>query len=93
MLTYPLGIISGSEGAILSPDGHLDRQTYLNLSPRSYPTFADHRDAVYDLFLVYLKRKMELDNTDVANRLVSKWIQLYCLVKFHLQEPIPSYAQ
>jgi len=84
VLTYPPGIISGSERAIISPGGYLDRQAYLNLSPRSYPTFADHRDAVYDLFLVYLKRKMELDDTDVANRLVSYvfnstvWLNCIC---------------
>lgn len=65
-----LGVIAGSEGSLLSPDGCLDRDTYVNLSPRMYPVFASHRELVYGMFMLYLKRKRELDDYDSADRYI-----------------------
>ncbi|KAI6000278.1 P-loop containing nucleoside triphosphate hydrolase protein [Pisolithus marmoratus] len=45
-----MGVIKGSERAFQSPDGLLDRQTYVNLSARTYPVFAEDRHALYNAF-------------------------------------------
>ncbi len=60
-------MISGSEGAILTSNGYLDREAYKK-STRTQPAFAG--DAVYDLFLSYLKRKRKLGDSDPADRYV-----------------------
>lgn len=73
------GVISGSEGAIRT-SGHLDHDAYKNLSSRVQPTFAVCRDAVYELFLSYLKRKQELGDFDIADRLVDSRT-VFCLLK------------
>jgi hypothetical protein len=71
-----LGVIEGSELTRGRDEGHLDRDTYLNLSSRSNSTFASQRDIVWRLFEVYLKRKRSLGHRDVADRthnILKRW--------------------
>ncbi|KAF8816728.1 hypothetical protein BYT27DRAFT_7237858 [Phlegmacium glaucopus] len=63
-----MGVISGSEQAVMSESGYLDRDTYENFSLRGQSTFADHRPRIYDIFLSYRKRKISLGDFDVAER-------------------------
>ncbi|KAG1841504.1 hypothetical protein F4604DRAFT_1598121 [Suillus subluteus] len=63
-----MGIIKGSEQALGFPDGFLDRPSYLHLSCRSNPIFANQRDTLYDMFEVYRKFKKQKRHFDVADR-------------------------
>ncbi|KAG1825456.1 uncharacterized protein BJ212DRAFT_276627 [Suillus subaureus] len=63
-----MGIIKGSEQALAFPNGFLDRPCYLGLSHRSYPIFANQRDALYDMFEIYRKFKKQKRHFDVADR-------------------------
>ncbi|KAI0935696.1 hypothetical protein AcV5_004043 [Taiwanofungus camphoratus] len=63
-----MGVIKGSEQSLNSPDGFLDKDTYFGLSHRTQATFANQRDAVYKLFLAYLKKKRERRDYDAADR-------------------------
>ena len=63
-----LGVICGSEASLDTPNGYVDRETYLRLSHRTQATFASRRGVVYDLFQAYVKRKRELQTYDVADR-------------------------
>ncbi|KIN94752.1 hypothetical protein M404DRAFT_372448 [Pisolithus tinctorius Marx 270] len=63
-----MGVIKGSETAFNSPNGILDRQTYVNLSTRAYPVFAEDRHSLYSTFESYSKLKCELYGYDVADR-------------------------
>ena len=49
--------------------GYLDRDTYKNSNSRSQK-FAGHSSRIYDIFLSYRQRKMELGDFDAAERLV-----------------------
>ncbi|KAI1785405.1 hypothetical protein LXA43DRAFT_132191 [Ganoderma leucocontextum] len=69
-----MGVIKGSEGTVNTPRGHLDREVYIRLSPRSQPTFAAMRDRVYDIFERYLslkRRRNERDDADRTHELLS----------------------
>ncbi|KAI6096327.1 hypothetical protein EDD16DRAFT_1879027 [Pisolithus croceorrhizus] len=63
-----MGVIKGSETAFHSPNGILDRHTYVNLSPRTYPVFAGDRDSLYSAFELYSKLKSEKYGYDMADR-------------------------
>ncbi|KAG8918121.1 hypothetical protein FRC01_002041 [Tulasnella sp. 417] len=52
-----IGVIEGSEAALSSESGYLDRPTYLSLGATSQKIFAGRRDVVYDLFQRYLRYK------------------------------------
>ncbi|KAG1864912.1 hypothetical protein F4604DRAFT_1683323 [Suillus subluteus] len=67
-LNHLAGIIKGSEQALAFPDGFLDRPSYLHLSCRSYPIFANQRDTLYDMFEIYRKFKKQKHHFDVADR-------------------------
>ncbi|KAG1889227.1 hypothetical protein F4604DRAFT_1950186 [Suillus subluteus] len=67
-LNHLAGIIKGSEQALAFPDGFLDRPSYLRLSCRSYPIFANQRDTLYDMFEIYRKFKKQKRQFDVADR-------------------------
>ncbi|KIN93343.1 hypothetical protein M404DRAFT_515786 [Pisolithus tinctorius Marx 270] len=63
-----MGVIKGSEIAFHSPNGILDRQTYVNLSTRAYPVFAEDRDPLYSAFELYSELKRERYDYDMADR-------------------------
>ncbi|KAI0757678.1 hypothetical protein C8Q80DRAFT_1134850 [Daedaleopsis nitida] len=63
-----MGVIKGSELALDRAEGHLDRETYYNLSHRTQGTFANQRECIYQLFNAYLKRKKERGDYDAADR-------------------------
>ncbi|KAI6106479.1 hypothetical protein EV401DRAFT_513423 [Pisolithus croceorrhizus] len=63
-----MGVIKGSETAFYSPNGILDRQTYLNLSTRAYPVFAEDRHSLYSAFELYSKLKCKRYGYDMADR-------------------------
>ncbi|KAI6140809.1 hypothetical protein BKA82DRAFT_4448336 [Pisolithus tinctorius] len=63
-----MGVIKGSETAFNSPNGILDRQTYMNLSTRAYPVFAEDRNSLYSTFELYSKLKRERYGYDMADR-------------------------
>lgn len=63
-----VGVIKGSETSLACPDGFLDEETYCNLSVRTNPTFANHRQTLYALFRVYCELKKERRHHDVADR-------------------------
>lgn len=62
------GVLKGSEQAFLCEDGYLDKDSYIALSHRTHPTFASCREDLYQLFLVYLKRKRERREYDAPDR-------------------------
>lgn len=64
-----IGVIKGSEMALATDSGFLDRSAYEKLRSRTYPVFADRRALVYDLFLRYLRYKPK-GSWDVADRFV-----------------------
>ena len=64
----PLGVIKGSELALNSPDGYLDKDTYYGISHRTQGTFANQRECIYKLFKAYLKKKKERGDYDAADR-------------------------
>lgn len=81
-------MIAGSEGSLLSPNGYMDREVYIDLSPRMYPVFSEHRETIYGVFVSYLKRKRELDDYDSTDRYISAmsvWVWLS-----YLSGPTPS---
>ncbi|KAJ7836348.1 hypothetical protein B0H14DRAFT_2794293 [Mycena olivaceomarginata] len=51
------GVIMGAEETLASASSFLDRDTYMNLSERAQSTFADQRQRIYDLFMVYMNQK------------------------------------
>lgn len=63
-----MGVIKGSESALQSEQGYLDEQTYISLSHRQQGTFAGRREAVYALFLAYLRLKRQRRDWDAADR-------------------------
>ncbi|KAI5988945.1 hypothetical protein F5J12DRAFT_915891 [Pisolithus orientalis] len=63
-----MGVIKGSEKAFHSPNGILDRQTYVELSDRNYPVFAEDRHSLYSAFESYSKMKREQYGYDMADR-------------------------
>ncbi|KAI5996986.1 hypothetical protein EDD15DRAFT_2528653 [Pisolithus albus] len=63
-----MGVIKGSEQAFRSPSGILDRQTYTNLSARTFPVFAEDRHSLYSAFESYSKLKREHGGYDMADR-------------------------
>lgn len=63
-----MGVIKGSEQAFRSPSGILDRQTYTNLSARTFPVFAEDRNSLYSAFESYSKLKRERGGYDMADR-------------------------
>ncbi|PCH33049.1 hypothetical protein WOLCODRAFT_159800 [Wolfiporia cocos MD-104 SS10] len=63
-----MGVIKGSEDTLHNTSGYLDEKTYISLSYRTQPTFADQRDTIYQLFKAYLKKKKERGEHDVADR-------------------------
>jgi hypothetical protein len=64
-----LGVIKGAEQTLTSTNRFLDRHAYETLSPRTQPTFASQRDAVYTIFEMYLSQKHERGDFDAADRL------------------------
>ncbi|EIN13221.1 hypothetical protein PUNSTDRAFT_128910 [Punctularia strigosozonata HHB-11173 SS5] len=70
-----MGVIKGSEQAHLSERHILDKESYLNLSARSCPTFAQQRDVVYELFERYEEKRIRMGHRDAADR-------THCLLGF-----------
>lgn len=70
-MTYPsLGVIKGSEDSLRSGRGCVDRETYLSLSGRAQATFVGQRDAVYDCYERYEKKKKQRGDYDAADRYI-----------------------
>ena len=63
-----MGVIKGSEDAVGTKDGCLDRESYKSLSVRSQGTFSHRRDDIYDLFMAYIKLKRQRQDYDAADR-------------------------
>ncbi|TFY57544.1 hypothetical protein EVJ58_g6956 [Rhodofomes roseus] len=63
-----IGVIKGSEQALSSAKGFLDKDAYFNLSHRTQGTFASQRETIYKLFVAYMKRKRERREYDAADR-------------------------
>lgn len=70
------GVIKGSEEALKSPTGVLTEQEYLSLSSRGQSTFVGQREVVYQLFLIYQKKKRHHRDYDSADRSVAG--QIHC---------------
>ena len=68
LLTRPAGVIKGSELALSSEKGFLDKDAYHNLSHRTQGTFANQRETIYKLFVAYMKRKRDRREYDAADR-------------------------
>ncbi|KAI1785417.1 hypothetical protein LXA43DRAFT_899902 [Ganoderma leucocontextum] len=69
-----MGVIQGSEETIDTPRGYLTRESYLELSTRSQPTFASMRGRIYDVFERYLllkRRRREHDDAERTHRLLA----------------------
>ncbi|KAL4069230.1 hypothetical protein J3A83DRAFT_4413033 [Scleroderma citrinum] len=73
-----MGVIKGSEKAF-HLNRFLDKQTYVNLSTRDYPVFAQERIKLYTLFQSYQKLKHERGDYDLADR-------TYAILKMLLSE-------
>ena len=67
-MTWVLGIICGSEQTASTSRGSMDRASYENLSSRTHPTFAQQRTTIYDIFLHYRQKKIDLGDYDAADR-------------------------
>ena len=67
-------MIKGSEWSLESEGGFLDRASYVQLSWRSFNTFYDRRETVYDLFEKYWKGMQY----DVASRYVIDTLLVFC---------------
>jgi hypothetical protein len=67
-LILSLGVIKGSEAALQSAEGYLDQPAYVSLSHRQQSTFANRREAVYELFMSYLRLKRQRQDWDAADR-------------------------
>ncbi|KAI6095651.1 P-loop containing nucleoside triphosphate hydrolase protein, partial [Pisolithus sp. B1] len=84
-LARRFGVIKGSEGAFYSPNGILDRQTYVNLSHRTYPVFAEDRHSLYNVFESYSKLKYTRCGYDMADRSFCRFltplIRTYTILK------------
>ena len=63
-----LGVISGSEASLDTPNRCMDRESYQKLSNRAQATFTSRRSVIYDLFQAYVKQKRESRTYDVADR-------------------------
>jgi hypothetical protein len=70
LVSLYLGVISGSERTVTFESGYLDRDTYENSNLRSQSKLAGHCSRIYDIFLSYRQRKLELGDFDAAERLV-----------------------
>ena len=77
-LNRKVGVIKGSEMALKSPGGFLDEQSYIDLSARAYPIFADQRKMLYNVFDLYCKLKR---GHDMADRFVR--VPLEVLIGLH----------
>ncbi|KAG8905111.1 hypothetical protein FRB99_000675 [Tulasnella sp. 403] len=62
-----IGIIKGSEDALASASGFLDRKSYEEISSRRHGTFAGDRSRIYDLFESYQKIRHQ-GSYDAADR-------------------------
>ncbi|EIN13316.1 P-loop containing nucleoside triphosphate hydrolase protein [Punctularia strigosozonata HHB-11173 SS5] len=63
-----MGIIKGSEQAVLSERSSLDLTAYESLSHRTQSTFARQRGVIYSLFEAYTKQRIQLRQYDAADR-------------------------
>ncbi|KAI0089831.1 hypothetical protein BDY19DRAFT_992789 [Irpex rosettiformis] len=72
-----MGIIKGSEESVDTEKGHIDQETYMNVTRRQLGTFTSQRDVVYWLFEEYTKMKQERAEWDAADR-THKLLQRIC---------------
>ena len=63
-----MGVIKGSEDAVMAKDRCLDRESYKLLTIRSQGNLYRRRDDIYDLFLAYTKLKQQRQEYDAADR-------------------------
>ncbi|KAH9919772.1 uncharacterized protein BXZ73DRAFT_104880 [Epithele typhae] len=63
-----VGVIEGSENTVLAPQAYLDREAYSQVSAKRYPTFASHRERIYDIFEKYRTLKAGSAQIDEADR-------------------------
>ncbi|KAA1475419.1 hypothetical protein DENSPDRAFT_842194 [Dentipellis sp. KUC8613] len=63
-----IGVIKGSEDTLKYPKRMLTQEGYQNASTRSYATFCNMREVLYELFQAYCKLKRENDQRDQADR-------------------------
>ncbi|KIK18093.1 hypothetical protein PISMIDRAFT_110119 [Pisolithus microcarpus 441] len=63
-----MGVIKGSETAFHSPNGILDRHTYVDLSTRAYPVFAGDRHSLYTAFELYSRLLCKKYSYDMGDR-------------------------
>ena len=85
--------IKGSSQALLTTDGHLSLEEYLNLGHKIAPDFVDKREMAYDLFLKYedlKRRKRYFDECDVVFNLFQRLSKLddinWCIHQFYIDE-------
>ncbi|KAI0638791.1 hypothetical protein C8Q77DRAFT_1044775, partial [Trametes polyzona] len=64
------GVIQGSEAALNSETGYLDRMTYCGRNSRSLVQDWARRNVIYDLFLLYRTKKRQLWQRDAADRYI-----------------------
>ncbi|TFY53518.1 hypothetical protein EVG20_g10077, partial [Dentipellis fragilis] len=63
-----IGVIKGSEETLKYPRRMLTQEGYQNASARSYGTFCNMREVLYELFQAYCKLKREHNQRDQADR-------------------------
>ncbi|KAI0641195.1 hypothetical protein C8Q79DRAFT_920041 [Trametes meyenii] len=64
---YSTGVIQGSERALDSEGGYLDKETYYSITRHTATTSSAQREAVYALFMLYRKKKKQLWQRDAAD--------------------------
>jgi len=77
-----MGVIKGSEDALSTAKGYVDRSTYEKMSERTQSTFAKARGRIYTLFESYLKFKMNYGYYDGPDRSVHSRNLKACSLKF-----------
>ena len=63
-----MGVIKGSEDAVMAKDRCLDRESYRSLTIGGQGTFFRRRNDIYDLFVAYTKLKQQRGEYDAADR-------------------------
>ncbi|KAL4254519.1 hypothetical protein ABKN59_003247 [Abortiporus biennis] len=63
-----MGVIKGSESALQTEKGYLEKDAYMNLSHRSQSTFSRQRETIYTIFQSYVRQKAERREYDAADR-------------------------
>ncbi|KAI8983190.1 hypothetical protein BD414DRAFT_515715 [Trametes punicea] len=82
------GVIQGSEKALTSEGGFLDEETYCSMTRGPIIIPEHHREAIYQLYLLYRKKKRQLWHRDAADSLKS--LRTHELVRALKEQGLPG---